>query len=117
MDGVAPGDLPSLLYAHKVQRKAESAGVSFSAEASLTRALDHTRALGALLEAGGAGTEAAQAHLAEALSGMVHLARLAGADGETALRGWASAFRERFRALEREAAEAGVRVGISTLTN
>ena len=110
MDDV-PRALPSLLYTHKLYRKAESAGVSFSAEASLTRALDHTRALGALLEAGGGGMEEGQAHLAEALSGMVHLARLVGADGETALRGWASAFRERFRALEREAAEAGVRVG------
>ena len=110
MDDV-PRALPSLLYTHKLYRKAESAGTSSSAAASLSRVVDHTGALAALLEAGGGGTEQAQQHLAEALAAMVYLARLAGADGETALRGWASAFRERFRVLEREAAGAGVRVG------
>ena len=37
----------------------------------------------------------------------MHLARLAGIDGESALRGWAGRFKERFQALERLAAEHG----------
>ena len=36
MDGI-PGSLPSLLYAHKVQRKAASQGVRSSASAMLTQ--------------------------------------------------------------------------------
>jgi uncharacterized protein YabN with tetrapyrrole methylase and pyrophosphatase domain len=38
---------------------------------------------------------------------VVHLARLAGVDGESALRGWAGRFKARFQALEAVAAEQG----------
>jgi len=43
------------------------------------------------------------------LSAVVHLARLAGVDGESALRGWAGRFKDRFQALEAAAAARGRR--------
>src|SRR5207302_7282192 len=47
MDGI-PGDLPSLLYAHKVQRKAASAGVEVEARGDASDAAD-AEAIGELL--------------------------------------------------------------------
>ncbi len=93
MDGIA-GDLPSLLYAHKVQRKAASAGVEPElglSEATARASADPTHEeVGALLFAA------------------VGLSRRAGVDPEAALRGVSGAFRDRFRAAERLAAERGV---------
>ena len=40
----------------------------------------------------------------------MYLARLAGIDGESALRGWAGRFKDRFCALEAKAAERGTTV-------
>jgi uncharacterized protein YabN with tetrapyrrole methylase and pyrophosphatase domain len=59
-----------------------------------------------MVRAGGSAGEAEQ-RLGEALAAIVHLARLAGIDGESALRGWAGRFKERFQNLERLAAEHG----------
>ncbi|HEY3240010.1 MAG TPA: nucleoside triphosphate pyrophosphohydrolase [Acidimicrobiia bacterium] len=102
MDDV-PKELPSLLYAHKLYRKAASAGLGFgSAGEARDRALDALRALPD--EPGGD----SEADLGEALAALVYLARTAGLDAETALRGWAARFRTRFQALERLAAERGV---------
>jgi len=119
MDGV-PRSLPSLLYAHKLYRKAESAGLRFGADETLARATADLQAFGRSVStggddggaggAGGAGDDAgvaAQEHLGAALAGLVYLARLGGVDAETALRGWTTRFRDRFQALERRAAEAG----------
>lgn len=102
MDDVPKG-LPSLLYAHKLYRKAASAGLGFgTADEARDRAMEALRSLpdgpGGDIEAG----------LGEALAALVHLARSAGLDAETALRGWAGRFRARFQALERLAAERGV---------
>lgn len=99
MDDVPQG-LPSLLYAHKLYRKAAAAGLDFgTTDEARSRALEAVRALpedpGADIEAG----------LGEALAALVHLARTAGLDAETALRGWAGRFRTRFQALEGLAAE------------
>jgi tetrapyrrole methylase family protein/MazG family protein len=103
MDGVSR-HLPSLLYAHKLYRKAGSAGIDFgTAGDSLARA---TAELQALAEPGLYAGEA-ERRLGEALAAVVHLARLAGIDGESALRGWAGRFKERFQTLERLAAEQG----------
>jgi tetrapyrrole methylase family protein/MazG family protein len=89
MEGI-PGHLPSLLYAHKVQRKAASVG----------------------LEAGGDGAEPevrlGHETVGELLFEAVALAREAEVDPEAALRATAVRFRDRFVALERLAAERGV---------
>jgi tetrapyrrole methylase family protein/MazG family protein len=92
MDGIA-GDLPSLLYAHKVQRKAASVGLEPATgleEARVRAEADpgHEQ-VGALLFAA------------------VDLARRAGVDPEAALRGVSGDFRRRFGALERLAGARG----------
>jgi len=105
MDDVPQG-LPSLLYAHKLYRKAAAAGLGFG-----TTAEARDRALAALAAvpdgADGAGGDIEPA-VGEALAALVYLARSAGLDAETALRGWAGRFRARFQALERLAAEEGL---------
>jgi len=75
MDGI-PGDLPSLLYAHKVQRKAASVGVEVDPVGDVTAETDE--AVGALL------------------FGVVALARRAGVDPEAALRATTARFRDEF---------------------
>ena len=75
MDGI-PGDLPSLLYAHKVQRKAASAGVE--------------------VEPVGDVKEATDTEIGTLLFGVVALARRAGVDPEAALRATTARFRDEF---------------------
>jgi tetrapyrrole methylase family protein/MazG family protein len=108
MDGVSR-HLPSLLYSHKLYRKAASAGLTFgTADETLARAESALRGLAAGAGAGGpAAADEAERRLGEALAAIVHLARLAGVDGESALRGWAGRFKERFQRLEALAAERG----------
>ncbi|HEX2043073.1 MAG TPA: nucleoside triphosphate pyrophosphohydrolase [Acidimicrobiales bacterium] len=93
MDGIA-GDLPSLLYAHKVQRKAASVGLEppETVEDDMARA----RATPGHEEVG------------RLLFSVVDLARRAGVDPEASLRGVSGAFRRRFQAVERLAADKGV---------
>jgi uncharacterized protein YabN with tetrapyrrole methylase and pyrophosphatase domain len=79
MDGIS-GALPSLLYAHKVQRKAEAVGVDV------------------------APSEPPPADIGEALFALVAAARAAGVDPESALRAAAVRFRDEVRAREAEAA-------------
>jgi tetrapyrrole methylase family protein/MazG family protein len=80
MDGI-PGDLPSLLYAHKVQRKAASAGTDVE---PLGDAADDTE-IGALL------------------FGVVARARQLGVDPEAALRAATARFRDEF--MEKETSD------------
>ncbi|MDQ4098224.1 MAG: MazG family protein, partial [Actinomycetota bacterium] len=87
MDAI-PGHLPSLLYAHKVQRKAASVGVDLVGAMADLR-LGHETVGELLFEA-------------------VALAREAEVDPEAALRATAVRYRDRFMALERLAAERGV---------
>jgi len=102
MDGVSR-HLPSLLYAHKLYRKANSAGLTFgTADEALARVREE---LAGLPTAGAA--DEAERRLGEALAAVVHLARLSGVDGESALRGWAGRFKDRFQTLEALAAERG----------
>ena len=82
MDGIGDG-LPSLLYAHKVQRKAASVGLDPLAGE----------------EDGGLGAE---------LFALVDRCRRAQVDPEAALRATAARFRDRFQAAEARAAERGV---------
>ena len=107
MDGVSR-HLPSLLYAHKLYRKAASAGLTFgTAGEALARAEVELRGLAAEAGGGRPGADEAERRLGEALAAVVYLARLSGIDGESALRGWAGRFKERFQSLEALAAERG----------
>jgi tetrapyrrole methylase family protein/MazG family protein len=97
--GITPG-LPSLLYAHKLLRKAAAVGLEpGDAPDSLAR----IEAACAQIRAGGDVIA-----LGELLAGAVALARALGVDAESALRGWSARFRERFEALERSAARDGL---------
>jgi tetrapyrrole methylase family protein / MazG family protein len=111
MDGVSR-HLPSLLYAHKLYRKAGSAGLTFgTAEEAAGRAAEEMAGLAALARrAGDVPADEAERRLGEALAAAVYLARLVGLDGESALRGWAGRFKERFQRLEALAAERGEKV-------
>ncbi len=60
--------------------------------------------------AGDVPADEAERRLGEALAAAVYLARLVGLDGESALRGWAGRFKERFQRLEALAAERGEKV-------
>ncbi|MBV8386282.1 MAG: nucleoside triphosphate pyrophosphohydrolase [Acidimicrobiia bacterium] len=82
MDGI-PGDLPSLLYAHKVQRKAASAGVEVQPVPADELVASSDEEVGALL------------------FGVVALARRAGVDPEAALRATTARFRDEFMEKER----------------
>ncbi|MDQ6798371.1 MAG: nucleoside triphosphate pyrophosphohydrolase [Actinomycetota bacterium] len=108
MDGIA-GDLPSLLYAHKVQRKAASVGLETGvAAAALARAAGGGPASP---ESNGMGHD----EVGELLFAVVDLARGAGVDPEAALRGVSRAFRGRFEAMERLASEREVDLGALTV--
>ena len=93
VDGITPG-LPSLLYTHKLFRKAASVGLDPGA---LDEALDRIDAAVARLRAGDPDLEA---DLAEVLAATVVIARAGGVDAESALRGWAARYRRRFEAME-----------------
>ena len=102
VEGISPG-LASLLYAHKLYRKAASVGLEPGTD---TEALDRASiALTTLRDAGPAGTEAA---LGDLLAAAVVLARARGVDAETSLRGWSARFRDRFVRMEQLARDAGV---------
>ncbi len=80
-DGI-PGELPALLYAHKVLRKAESIGVGYESEDS----------------DGSEGSEGDD--VGERLLALVAEARRAGVDPETALRAATARFRDRAKTAE-----------------
>lgn len=102
VEGISPG-LASLLYVHKLYRKAASIGLEPGTD---VEALDRAaRALDALRDADAGATEAA---LGDLLAAGVVLARSRGVDAETSLRGWSARFRDRFVRMERLAAATGV---------
>lgn len=105
MDGVGPG-LPSLLYAHKLYRKAAAVGLDPGDAATAGERLRDAAA-----RAAGAGPDDIEARLGEVLAATVALARAHDIDAESALRGWAARFRARFVAMERIAAERSVELG------
>ena len=83
MEGI-PGNLPSLLYAHKVQRKASTIGVEVEVkQTSDTAALVDDESIGS------------------ALFALVAAARRAKVDPESALRATAARFRAEVEDLER----------------
>ncbi|MSO78906.1 MAG: nucleoside triphosphate pyrophosphohydrolase [Acidimicrobiia bacterium] len=105
--GITPG-LPSLLYAHKLMRKAASVGLD---PGDVDRSLERIDAATASLRVGGSDAETT---LGELLAASVALARGLGVDTESALRGWAARFRERFEAMERLAIDRDL--DLATLT-
>jgi tetrapyrrole methylase family protein/MazG family protein len=94
MDEV-PRALPSLLYAHKLFRKAASGGLAWDGADAAVAAV---------------GSEPTVDQIGEALAQLVFAAREAGLDAESALRSWADGFRRRFQAVERAAREQGTTI-------
>ncbi len=96
MEGI-PGGLPSLLYAHKVQRKAASVGFDWDGPddvyPKVVEELDEVRETPTDDEVG------------DLLFSVVNLARHLHVDPEAALRGATAKFRRRFEAVEGLAAE------------
>jgi tetrapyrrole methylase family protein/MazG family protein len=102
VEGISPG-LASLLYAHKLYRKAASIGLDPGTDAE---ALDRAAvAIDALRDAEAGATEAG---LGDLLAAAVVLARARGVDAETSLRGWSARFRDRFVRMEGLAAAQAV---------
>jgi tetrapyrrole methylase family protein/MazG family protein len=99
MDGI-PGDLPSLLYAHKVQRKAAAVGFDWDGPAGVYAKV--TEELHEV-ESDPGGEE-----LGDLLFAVVNLARHLRVDPEAALRAATAKFRDRFRAMEALAEGRGI---------
>jgi tetrapyrrole methylase family protein/MazG family protein len=106
VDDVTPG-LPSLLYTNKLFRKAASIGLD---PGSLPEALDRVDLAVARMRASDADLEA---DLAQLLAAAVVVARAGGVDAESALRGWAARYRDRFAAMERLAGDRGIDLATS----
>lgn len=105
LDGVPKG-LPALQRAADVQRRAARVGFDWP---EITPVWDKVREelkeLAAAQKAGDAGQ--VEAELGDLLFAVVNLARFLGVDPEQALRAAVRRFEERFRAMERQAAEQG----------
>jgi len=98
--GITPG-LPSLLYTHKLFRKAASVGLD---PGTLDEALDRIDAALTGLRT----NDDVERDLAQVLAASVIVARAGGIDAESTLRGWAADYRRRFEALERLAIDRDV---------
>ena len=116
MDGV-PRNLPALLYAHKIQRKAASVGFDWQDArgaldkvgeelAELSEALACAPVAGATDASAGMG--AVRDELGDLLFAAVNVARHVKVDPEAALREATAKFRRRFQAVEALAAERGL---------
>ncbi len=111
LEGLTPG-LPSLLYAHKLMRKAESVGLTPGGSPGAGDAGDALARLARVVEAfARAAPEESEHLLGETLAAAVMVARNAGIDAESALRGWAARFRDRFTAMEEIASARGIQLG------
>jgi len=103
MDGIA-GNLPSLLYATKVQKKAASVGFDWDdVHGAFPKIAEEAAELAAALAAGDGA--AVDEELGDLLFSVANVARHAGVDAEAALRGATAKFRDRFVLLESLAAE------------
>jgi MazG family protein len=105
LDGV-PRALPALQRAQRVQRGAARVGFDWtSPAAALDKVREETAEVEAALAAGD--PRAVAAELGDLLFAAVNVARLAGADAETALGDATGRFAERFRHMESEAGQGG----------
>jgi len=104
LDGLTPS-LPSLLYVHKLYRKAASIGLDPTGGGAVHETLaESARAL----RSAGLDPAYAEKVLGELLAAAVASARCYGIDAESALRAWAGRYRDRFAAMEGIAASRGV---------
>jgi tetrapyrrole methylase family protein/MazG family protein len=107
MDGI-PVDLPSLLYAHKVQRKASSVGFDWDSAAGAWAKVGEELAELRVAVERAEGPDRLADELGDVLFAVVNVARHLGVDPEAALRGAAVKFRGRFATVESLAADRGV---------
>ena len=108
MDGL-PGNLPSLLYAHKVQKKAAAVGFDWDdVEGAFPKIVEETGELRAALDAGSGDHDHVRDELGDLLFAVVNVARHLGLDAEAALRAATAKFRERFQGVERLVAARGL---------
>ena len=106
MDGIA-GNLPSLVYATKVQRKAASVGFDWpDVSGALPKISEEARELSDALRTGD--EEQITDELGDILFAITNVARHAGVDAEAALRGATGKFRRRFMSLEALVTERGL---------
>jgi tetrapyrrole methylase family protein/MazG family protein len=104
MDGL-PGNLPALLYATKVQKKAAGVGFDWDdVQGALPKIAEEVAELQGALD----DPTAVRDELGDLLFSVVNVARHLGVDPEAALRAATMKFRERFRAVEQLAVEHGV---------
>ncbi len=114
MEGI-PGHLPSLLYAHKVQRKAASVGFDWDSVSEAWPKIAEEAAELAAAMAGDSVT-ARNEELGDLLFAVVNVARHLDIDPEGALRTATAKFRDRFEAVERLAAQRGQQLSALDLT-
>ena len=106
MDGIST-NLPSLVYATKVQRKAASIGFDWpDVSGALAKIGEESRELTEALDGGD--ERAITDELGDLLFAITNVARHAGVDAEAALRGATGKFRSRFTAVESLATERGL---------
>ena len=105
-DGV-PGSLPSLAYAHQLQRKAAKLGFDWpDVDGALPKIAEEAAEL---VDAAASGEHAAVAdELGDLLFAVVNVSRHLQIDPESALRAAANKFRSRFERVESLAAERGI---------
>ena len=110
MDGV-PANLPSLLYAFKMQSKAASVGFDWeNAAGAWVKIGEELDELRAAVAEGPEGAPAVSDELGDVLFSVVNVARHLGVDPESALRASAAKFRSRFVAMEALATVRGIPV-------
>lgn len=103
--GSVPTSLPALMQAQKVSRKAAAAGFEWETVDDVWDKVAEERAE---FEAEPKGSEARELEFGDLLFALVNVARKEGIDAESALRASTNKFRERWGAMEREAAKHGV---------
>jgi len=114
MEGV-PGDLPALLYAHKIQRKAASVGFDWDdVDGALPKISEELDELQAAIAS--AVDRDIEDELGDLLFAVVNVARHLDIDPETALRGASAKFRSRFEQVEAHAGAQGRDLSTMTLT-
>jgi len=114
MEGIA-GNLPSLLYATKVQKKAASVGFDWAdVHGAFPKVAEETAELAAVIESGDA--KAIADELGDLLFAVTNVARHIRVDPEAALRAATAKFRERFAEVERLAAGRGLELTELDLT-
>jgi tetrapyrrole methylase family protein / MazG family protein len=105
-DGI-PGSLPSLAYAHKVQKKASKVGFDWpDVHGALPKIAEEAGEL--MVAVAAADAEAVADEMGDLLFSVVNVARHLGVDPESALRAATNKFRVRFERVEALAIERGI---------